>query len=92
MKIGEPRNHPVTMATALDPSIGTEWSAQYIDVETAGELTRGMTIVDGLNVAACREARKFEVNDETLPILFCRNHCTLDDFAPLPRAKEKDHH
>ena len=43
---------PVAMATALDPTIGTDWSEHYIDVETQSELTRGMTVVDRLNVAA----------------------------------------
>ncbi len=43
---------PVAMAIALDPTIGTEWSEHYIDVETQSELTRGMTVVDRLNVAA----------------------------------------
>jgi purine nucleosidase len=43
---------PVAMAVALDPSIGTDWSKHYIDVETSSELTRGMTVVDRLNVAA----------------------------------------
>lgn len=43
---------PVAMSIALDPTIGTEWSTHYIDVETQSELTRGMTVVDRLNVAA----------------------------------------
>jgi purine nucleosidase len=43
---------PVAMAIALDPSIGTDWSEHYVDVETQSELTRGMTVVDRLNVAA----------------------------------------
>ena len=43
---------PVTMCIALDPSVGTEWSEHYVDVETQSELTRGMTVVDRLNVAA----------------------------------------
>jgi len=43
---------PVAMSIALDPSIGTEWSSHYVDVETQSELTRGMTVVDKLNVAA----------------------------------------
>jgi purine nucleosidase len=43
---------PIAMAIALDPSIGTDWSEHYIDVETQSELTRGMTVVDRLNVAA----------------------------------------
>jgi purine nucleosidase len=43
---------PVAMSIALDPSIGTGWSEHYVDVETRSELTRGMTVVDRLNVAA----------------------------------------
>jgi purine nucleosidase len=43
---------PVAMSIALDPSIGTEWSAHFVDIETGSDLTRGMTLVDRLNVAA----------------------------------------
>ena len=43
---------PVAMCIALDPSIGTNWSDHYLEVETQSELTRGMTVVDRLNVAA----------------------------------------
>jgi purine nucleosidase len=43
---------PVAMSIALDPKIGTQWSEHYVDVETRSELTRGMTVVDRLNVAA----------------------------------------
>jgi purine nucleosidase len=43
---------PVAMCLALDPTVGTEWSSHYVDVETQSELTRGMTVVDRLNVAA----------------------------------------
>jgi purine nucleosidase len=42
---------PVTMALALDPAIGTDSSDHYVDVETQSDLTRGMTVVDRLNVA-----------------------------------------
>jgi purine nucleosidase len=42
---------PVAMSIALDPSICTSASAHYLDIETASELTRGMTVVDRLNVA-----------------------------------------
>lgn len=42
---------PIAMCVALDPSVGTEWSEDYVDVETQSELTRGMTVVDRLNVA-----------------------------------------
>jgi purine nucleosidase len=43
---------PVAMAIALDPTIVTQQSEHYVDVETTSELTRGMTLVDRLNVAA----------------------------------------
>lgn len=42
---------PVAMSIALDPTICTAVSAHYTDVEIAGGLTRGMTVVDRLNVA-----------------------------------------
>ena len=42
---------PIAMCLALDPSVGTSWSQHYIDVETHSDLTRGMTVVDRLNVA-----------------------------------------
>ncbi len=43
---------PVAMSIALDPSIGCESSSHYVEVETASELTRGMTVVDRLGVAS----------------------------------------
>lgn len=42
---------PVAMSIALDPTIGTDWSEHYVEIETQSELTRGMTAVDRLNVA-----------------------------------------
>jgi purine nucleosidase len=42
---------PVAMSIALDSGVGSESSYHYVDVETASELTRGMTVVDRLNVA-----------------------------------------
>jgi purine nucleosidase len=42
---------PVAMAVALDPSIVTSQSQHFVDVETDSELTRGITVVDRLNVA-----------------------------------------
>lgn len=42
---------PVAMAVALDPSIVTWQSEHFLDVEIGSELTRGMTVVDRLNVA-----------------------------------------
>lgn len=41
---------PVAMAVAIDPSIA-EQSKHYVEVEVNSELTRGMTLVDKLNVA-----------------------------------------
>jgi purine nucleosidase len=42
---------PVAMCVALDQTIGIEWSKHYVDVEIQSELTRGMTVVDRLNVS-----------------------------------------
>jgi len=42
---------PVAMCLAIDPTVGTSWSEHYIEVETESDLTRGMTVVDRLNVA-----------------------------------------
>jgi purine nucleosidase len=42
---------PVAMSIAVDPSIGVEWSSHFVEVETQSELTRGMTVIDRLNVA-----------------------------------------
>ncbi|MBE2237229.1 MAG: nucleoside hydrolase [Caldilineaceae bacterium] len=41
---------PLTMAIALDPRVCTQRSWHYVDVACAEELTRGMTVVDELNV------------------------------------------
>ena len=43
---------PTAMAVALDRAIGLSWSRHVVEIECASELTRGMTIVDRLNVAA----------------------------------------
>ena len=42
---------PIAMAIALDSTICTRRSAHYVEVETASDLTRGMTVVDQLGVA-----------------------------------------
>ena len=42
---------PVAMSVALHPDIVTSQSQHFVDVETSSELTRGMTVVDRLNVA-----------------------------------------
>lgn len=43
---------PIAMAVALDPSIVTAQSDHFLEIECDSELTRGMTVVDRLNVAA----------------------------------------
>ena len=42
---------PIAMCLALNPSVCTSWSEHHLDVETHSDLTRGMTVVDRLNVA-----------------------------------------
>jgi len=42
---------PTAMAIALDRSIGLSWSRHRVAIECASELTRGMTVVDRLNVS-----------------------------------------
>lgn len=49
---------PVAMAVALDPSIVTGQSEHFLDVETESELTRGLTVVDRLNVAGDERNRE----------------------------------
>ena len=43
---------PVAMCVALDPRVCKEVSRHYVDVEVNSDLTRGMTVVDRLGVAA----------------------------------------
>jgi purine nucleosidase len=45
---------PVAMAVAIDPTIATRKSAHYVEIECEGTFTRGMTVVDGVNVIAQR--------------------------------------
>ena len=42
---------PVCMGIALDPSLCASSGSHYVEVEIQSELTRGMTVVDHLNVA-----------------------------------------
>jgi|SRR5271166_766405 len=42
---------PTAMAIALDRSVGLTWSRHRVAIECASELTRGMTVVDRLNVS-----------------------------------------
>jgi purine nucleosidase len=45
---------PITMAIALDPGVCTQRSWHYVEIACADELTRGMTVVDQLNVTGQR--------------------------------------
>jgi purine nucleosidase len=49
---------PVAMAIALDSGVCTSASDHFLDVETGSELTRGMTVVDRLNVAGDERNRE----------------------------------
>jgi purine nucleosidase len=42
---------PTAMAVALDRTVGLSWSRHRVTIECASELTRGMTVVDRLNVS-----------------------------------------
>src|SRR5260370_20040159 len=42
---------PVCMGIALSPALCTSSTEHYVDIETASELTRGMTVVYQLNAA-----------------------------------------
>src|SRR5215470_8109480 len=42
---------PISAAITLQPKLCTDSSMHYVDIETASELTRGMTVVDRLCVA-----------------------------------------
>lgn len=42
---------PVCMGIALDPDLCASSTSHYVEIETQSELTRGMTVVDQLNVA-----------------------------------------
>ncbi len=55
---------PVAMAVALEEGVVTSASEHYWDVETESELTRGMTVVDQLNVA--EDERNHEVWKEQI--------------------------
>jgi purine nucleosidase len=50
-EIGIALPDPVAMSVALDSSIAMEHSDHVVEIETASELTRGMTVVDKLNVS-----------------------------------------
>jgi len=50
-EIGISLPDPVAMSIAIDASICNSASDHFVEIETGSELTRGMTVVDRLNVA-----------------------------------------
>jgi purine nucleosidase len=51
-EIGISLPDPIAMAIALRPELCTSSSMHYVDIETTSELTRGLTVVDRLDVAS----------------------------------------
>ena len=74
---------PIAMCIALDPAVVTKRSEHYVDVETRSELTRGMTVVDRLNV--CGDDRNREVWAQ---LLQTRNKVQIDWTIDNQRWKE----
>lgn len=75
-EIGISLPDPVAMSILLDPSICTSSSRHLVEVETESELTRGMTVVDRLNVAA--DHRNRAVWGEALKNRSCSICWTID--------------
>ena len=61
---------PVAMSVALDPTAVTRRSKHRVDVETRGELTRGMTVVDQLRVVGtqARFAEEWQVREPNVTV------------------------
>lgn len=55
---------PVAMGIAIDSTLVTEASSHLVEIETNSDLTRGMTVVDRLNVARDRRNRKTWVHSK----------------------------
>ena len=64
---------PIAMAILLDPTLNLESSKHLVEIETASELTRGMTIVDRLNVTTDDRNRAIwaDTRAHTLPSNIC---------------------
>ena len=74
---------PVAMSVALEPAIVTSQSEHYVDEETGSELTRGMTVVDRLNVAGNERNR-----DVWAPVLDNGRKVKVDWSIDVPRWKK----
>lgn len=76
-EIGIALPDPVAMGVLLEPSLCLEASEHYVEIETASELTRGMTVVDRLNVA--EDKRNQQTWSEAVRVGSRANICwTLD--------------
>ena len=73
---------PVAMAVALDPTIVTSKSDHLVEIETSSSLTRGMTVVDRLNVAS--DPR----NAPDWPGASMRRRCTIVWGIDIPKWKK----
>jgi purine nucleosidase len=73
---------PVAMAVAIDPTIVSAHSHHFLDIETQSALTRGMTVVDRLNVV--HDERNREVWSHYLAT---QHQCQIDWTIDNPRWK-----
>jgi len=64
---------PIAMAILLDPALNLSFSKHLVDIETASELTRGMTVVDRLNVTTDSRNRALwgETRTQAVPCDVC---------------------
>ncbi len=63
---------PVAMAILIDPALGLSWSEHAVRIETASELTRGMTVVDRLGVAGEPQNRgAWQIGDHSPKARIC---------------------
>lgn len=75
---------PVCMGIALDPRLCLSSSDHYVEIETQSDLTRGMTVVDQLNVAS--DARNRAMWSDTVERQPRRVHICWQ--LDVPRWKE----
>lgn len=68
---------PIAMAVLLDPSLILESSEHFVRVETASDLTRGMTVVDRLGVAG-DDRNRITWNDTLVQSAPCKVCWKLD--------------
>ena len=68
-EIGIPLPDPIAMAIAIDPTLCTRRSTHHVMIETQSELTRGMTIIDRLNVSG--DARNHTAWAQAKPVSVC---------------------